>query len=309
MSSELHPSPRRFLRDILIVAGQELADSIRSRRALVVLLLFLGGAAAGSLLSIKFIESIEKGLNAAMGLDASGRTGDVTATVWKNPAFRHTVTEMIGDRDLAESLLNVPPLSLFYCAIAFFFTPMLVALTSSARMTEEIWSGSARFVLFRTTRLAWCLGKYGGQALQLLVAFLLSVPVAWLCGYFRLASFDGAATLLAMLIFTFKAWIYSLSFLGIVSGLSLWCRNPGIATALGLFSLIVFSAVYYTAKHFAGEGWRRSLDLVQLLTPRAHYFDLLRPDLAHAVTATVFIVALSLGYLLLGHLRLSRRDL
>ena len=309
MSPPVTQPGRRLLRDIAVVAWQELADALRSRRAMVVLLLFFLGSVAGTLLSIKFIHTVEKSLSGVLGLEASAGTGGTTATLWKSQWFRHTVTDMVDDKSLAEALLNVPPLSLFFAVIAFLFTPMLVMLTAAPRLAEEIWSGSARFALFRTTRLAWCLGKFAGQALLLLVALLGSVPAAWLCGLFQMTEYPAWATFAAMALFAGKAWLYGLAFLGLATGVSMLFRSPGLATAAGLISLMVITAVFHAARHYAGPGWRRLLDVVQLLTPRAHYYDLLRPDLAHSLTAALYLALLGLGYLMVGYARLARRDL
>ena len=69
-----------------------------------------------------------------LGLANSGGTdptGSVTATLWKSDAFRRMLTHLIGNRELAESLLSVPPLALYYGWLSFAFAPVLVMLTSS----------------------------------------------------------------------------------------------------------------------------------------------------------------------------------
>lgn len=302
------PPAKSFLRDLCIVAGQELAESVRTKRALLLTLLFCGVTVAFTLWFIKMITIVEEQLVNALVLDA-GTTGSTAAALWKSDMFRRGLTDMIGDKDVAASLLEFTPLGLFFGFMSLSLAPWLVALTSSARITEEIWSGSARFVLCRTTRLAWLFGKYLGQALQLLVALMLSIAACWLCGWFRLGSFDGAATFRDMLLLAPKAWIYGLTFLGLVSGISMFCKSPGIANVLGMIGLIVTSAGYHLAHHFAADGWRRILDAVQIVLPRHHYFDLMRPDWAHALPATVFLLALGLGYLLVGYARLARKDL
>ena len=301
-------SKNRFFRDVLIIAGQEMTDSIRSRRALVVIVLFLSITLAMTLLSIKFIHAMEDALSGVLMLDSSEHTGAVTATLWKNNMFRDLIIKITGDRDVALALLQFPPLSLFFMGIVFAITPMLVALTSAARFADEIWSGSIRFVCTRTTRFSWCIGKYFGQSLQILLALLASVPVAWLCGWFRLEGFEGTATLIAMLIFAFKAWIYSMSYLGIIGCISLFCRNPAMANALGVIAVVFFSALYYTHL-WAADGWRRIFDFPQMLTPHYQYFDILRPDAGHVVPAAIFLLVLGLAYLLIGYARLARKDL
>lgn len=298
----------RFVRDICIVAGQELSESVRTKRAILLTVLFCGATVAGTLMFIKLLASVEEQLVGVLGLDA-GAAGGATAALWKSDMFRQTIVHLVGDRDLAQSLLQFTPLGLFYGWLSFAIVPWLVAFTSSSRITEEIWSGSARFVLTRTTRIAWVLGKYVGQALQLLCALLLTVFAAWLTGYLKLESFPGAATFRDMLLFAPKAWIYGLCFLGLVSGISLFCKSPGIANVLGLIGFLLTSGAWHLAHRFAGEGWRRILDVVQIVLPRQHYQDLMRPDWGHALPATIFLVALGLCYLFAGYLWLQRKDL
>jgi hypothetical protein len=298
----------RLLRDAGVVAMNEWQDALRSRRGLVVLLLFLAGAVGGILMAISFIHSIERNLAKALVLEPTDGTGSMTATLWQNQSFRSTVTDLVDDPDLAEALLSAPPLSLFFCGIVFFLTPMLVAMTSSHRLTEDIWSGASRFVLYRTSRLAWCLGKFAGQAGVLLVALMISVPAAWLCGWIRMDDFPVWATLVSMSIFAVKAWIYALSFLGLVSGLSLFVRNPGVATAIGVLGLAALSVVYHVAGHYSGEGWWILLELPRFLTPYAYHVDLLRPDWRHMLPSIITLLTLSLAYLLAGYAHLARRD-
>jgi ABC-type Na+ transport system ATPase subunit NatA len=155
------------------------------------MILFGGFAVIGTSWFIKFLKSVESQLVATLNLDA-GASGGATAALWKSDFFRSMIVHMVGDRDLAESLLQFTPIGLYFGWLSMTFAPWLVAQTSSARVTEEIWSGSARFVLCRTTRLAWVLGKYLGQSLQLLAALALCVAASWLTGRIMLESFDGA---------------------------------------------------------------------------------------------------------------------
>ena len=300
---------KHVLRDVLIVAGQELAESIRTRRAILLLILFCGGTVAGTWAFTSFLRTVEMQLVDALGLDA-GATGGATAALWKSPFFRRVMINMAGHNiALAEALLQFTPLGLFFGWLAMSFGPWLVVLSSSGRMAEEIGSGSARFVLCRTTRLAWAFGKFLGQAAQLLVALLLSGLAAWLTGLARFEAFSGAAVLRDVLLFAPKAWVYGLAFLGLVTAISMCCRSPGVANTLGVAAFLAITAIYHAARHYAGDGWRRIFDAVQVMLPNGHYFDLMRPDWDHALPAALFLLALGLGYLFLGYARLMHQDL
>ena len=299
----------RRLHTIGIVARHELQDSIRSRRVIVLLLLYLAGSAVGTAFFIGVLQRIETQLVESLGLATAGATGNVTATLWKSAAFRGILTHLIGDRTLAESLLAIPPLALYYGWLSFAFAPALVMLTASVRVSEEVWSGSVRFVLFRAGRLQWCLGKFAGQAAQIFAALILSAAAAWAVGCLRMHAFDPAANAAAMLVFAVKAWLYSLAFLGLATGISQVCGAPNLALALGFIGLIALSVLTEVSRHFAGAGARRLWDLANLLTPGGHRLDLWWGDAAHVVPAAVFLLALGGAYLLLGYLFFSRRDL
>lgn len=297
------------LHTIWQVARHELADSIRSRRVIVMGLLYFAGSIVATAIFITVLQKLEGQLSTTLGLAASNKTGSVTATLWKSDAFRQMMTALIGDKALAKSLLDIPPLALFYAWLSFAFTPALVMLTSSARISEEIWSGSARFVLFRIPRLHWCFGKFAGQAIQLALALLLSAVGAWFTGFFRMNSFEPLATALAMLLFAGKAWIYSLAFLGVALGISQLCSGPNLAMAMSFLALIVMAILSGISGAFAGDGWRRAWDLLNSLTPSSHQLNLWWGDSAHAIPATVFLLTLCFAYLLAGFARFSRRDL
>ena len=291
------------------VARNELFDSFRSRRVLVVGLLYLAGSAAATLIFIWAVHKVERQLAETMGVAIASGTGSVTATLWKSDGFRHFVIGIAGDKDLAKTLLAIPPLALFYGWLAFAFTPALVMLTASTRVSEEVSSGSVRFVLFRVSRLEWCLGKYAGQAFQLFVALLLSAAAAWVAGLCRMHFFEPAATAQAMLAFACKAWIYGMAFLGVAMAVSQWCAAPNLAMALGFLGWIALASLSGISDHYAGDGWCRIWEVLNALTPGGHRADLWWGDAPHAAPASLYLLALSIAYLLLGYATFSRRDL
>lgn len=292
-----------------IVARNELTDSARSRRVLVLLLLYLVGGMAGTALFISFLQNIEGQLVRSLGLGDPTAAGSVTATLWKSAMFRELLTKLIGDQRLAESLLNVPPLALYYGWLSFAFTPALVMLTAAPRVAEEIATGSARYVMFRAGRAAWCLGKLAGQALQILGALLLSALGAWLVGAVRMKSFEPGATALFMFWFAFKAWLYALPYLGLALGISQMCSSLNTAQAFGFLALVGLAVLNRVAHWQAGDGGRRIWDVLGALTPGSHRAAMWWNDLEHLGPALVFLLALGALYWAVGYWRFSRRDL
>jgi ABC-type transport system involved in multi-copper enzyme maturation permease subunit len=292
-----------------IVACNEVGDSARSRRVIVTVLLYLVGAMAATALFISFLHSIEGQLVRSLGLPVPKGVGGVTATLWKSNMFREMLTNLVGDRALAGSLLAVPPLALFYGWLSVVFTPALVMLTSATRISEEIASGSVRFVMFRAGRGPWCAGKFAGQAVQVLGALLLSAIGAWVVGFFRMKSFEPLPTAQYMVWFAFKAWIYAMPFLGLALAISQFCAAPNLAVVFGFVSLVAVSILSALSAHWAGDGWHRIWDIINILTPGGHRLDLWWNDAAHLLPAAVFLLTLAAAYLLAGYARFARRDL
>lgn len=299
------------LQSTRIVASHELTDSIRSRRAMVLLILYLAGSVAGTLIFVRVLHGIEGEVVKAIGLDPAKSTGSVTTTLWESSAFRSMVTQLIGNAEVAAELLRIPPVALFYGWLSFAFAPLLVILTASTRITEEVWSGSVRFALFRTSRGSWCLGKFIGQAALLLLALLLSAAGAWLVGFLRTDSFAAIPSALYMASFALKAWVYALTFLGLTTGISQFFSSPNLASAMSFIALIVLSTLGGISSYLADANTAvgRIWDLVNRLTPSGHKLDLWRTDPAHVLPAAVFLLAISFAYMLAGQSYFARRDL
>lgn len=300
---------RAFASSVLTVARHEISDAARSRRALVLLVLYLAGAVAATLLFVKVLHEVETQVAKGLGLDGARRAGGVASTLWKSHPMREGLVHLAGDEGLALQLLSIPPLALFFGWLSFTFSPLLVVLTASSRIAEEVWTGAVRFALVRTSRLAWCGGKYAGLALQLLMALLVSACGVWVIGYLRLDAFEPAATGLWMLVFAMKAWLYALAYLGLALGVSQLCAGPNLATSLALLAILVTGALSAMGTHLAGPGLRRLWVLASLLTPGGHKLDLWRGDAAHVVPAALFLVSLGLAYFAAGYAAFSKRDL
>ncbi len=297
------------LRNIGTVAWHELVDSIRSRRAIVLLILYMLGAVAATLVFVKVLHELENMLEKTVGIAEAQKAGGTTSALWKNAQFRDMISHFVGSQEAAARLLTFTPLALFFGWLSFTFMPLLVILMSSARISEEIWSGSVRFVMFRTSRLSWCAGKFLGQALQLLAALLLSALAAWVTGWLRLAFFAPLPNAIDLLVFAFKAWVYGIAFLGLATGVSQAVASPNVATALGFVAMVAVGILSSIASWVQMQPWRTILETLNMLLPGGHQMDLWLTDVAHALPATLFVLCLGAAYALAGYASFARRNL
>ncbi|MDW8343711.1 MAG: ABC transporter permease subunit [Verrucomicrobiae bacterium] len=292
-----------------IVAWNELADSVRSRRVLVIVLLYLACALWGTKLFVDTLRVLESELAQTLGLAEPKKAGGVTASLWQSESFRRTLKKLLGDEELVTHLLGAPPLALFYGWLALTFTPLLVMLTASTRIAEEVASGSARFVMFRTTRSLWCLGKFAGQALQIFGALLISAAGTWVLGLIHMQTFEPLAAMLHMLGYACKAWLYALPFLGVALAVSQWMSSPNLAVVVGLMVMFVMSLVRWIGRFAEGSDTAALWQTVALLTPSAYRHHLWWNDLSRLAPAVLLLGILTTAYLLAGHTRFGRRDL
>jgi ABC-type transport system involved in multi-copper enzyme maturation permease subunit len=131
----------------------------------------------------------------------------------------------------------------------------------------------------------------------------IGAAAAWTVAAARLSGADIPALFPSMLIWGGKAWIYSLSWLGLALGISHLMRSGSKATALGIVMLIVCSAAPLLIKRYAEE-----FSLLAYLFPEAAENSLWRSSLSAVTSASLWLIALGLLYLSAGIAYFLRRD-
>jgi ABC-type transport system involved in multi-copper enzyme maturation permease subunit len=299
----------KSLRDALIVARFDLAESLRSRKVLVFLVLYVAAAVAAAVVFTEVLQSVETELAAQLLVARTDRPGSLTQAVMESDELRRVLGRLVRDRDLAATLVTIPPIALLYGWVALTFGPVFVILTSSDTVAAEIATGSARFALSRTHRDAWALGKLLGQAALLAVGVFLGAAGAYITGFVQLASFPLLETAWWMLRYASTSFFYVFAFLGLAVGVSQLTRSVPWSRALGLLAL---SAVAALSSALARDDIRERspvhVDSLAQLFPASHRLDLWRPDASDFMPAVVVLIALGIGYFALGHVRFVRRD-
>lgn len=299
----------RSLRDALVVAAFDLGESLRSRKVLVFLVLYVAGAVASTYLFTEVLADVEQALAERLLVARTDTPGSLTQAVMESPELHDVLARLVRSDELASALVRIPPVALLYGWVALTFGPIFVVLTSSDAISSEVASGSVRFALFRTDRAAWALGKLLGQAALLAIGVALGGVASWITGWIRLASFAPLDTALYIARYASTSYCFAFAHLGLALGASQLTRSVPWSRALGLLFL---------AGVFAGHGWL-SRDAVRAsspvlagsaraLFPAAHRLDLWRLDAGDVVPAVVMLLALGVTYFAIGHARFARRD-
>jgi hypothetical protein len=116
-------SMRRLL-DAWRIAAFDFAQAARTKKALVLLILYLVGALGATALFIKAVKAIEDALADTLMVAKTAKAGTMTTTLFQSEQFQRMVGGLVGDKSLAQSLFEVPPLALFYGALGLSFVSL-----------------------------------------------------------------------------------------------------------------------------------------------------------------------------------------
>ncbi|MCA9605397.1 MAG: ABC transporter permease subunit [Myxococcales bacterium] len=299
----------RAVRDALVVARFDLGESLRSRKVLVFLALYVAGAIGATVLFTEVLQDVEEQLAEQLLVARTTQPGSLTQAVMESPELLAVLSRLVKDEALARTLLTLPPIALVYHWIALTFAPMFVALTSSDAIAGELATGSIRYALVRTDRSAWATGKLLGQAALLAVGLGLGAVGAWVTGWIQLASFEPTETALWLARYAMTAFLFAFAHLGLVMGVSQLTRSVPWSRALGLIALVTAFGVHgWLSRDSVVEEAPVLVESARQLFPAAHRLDLWRPELADVAPGAVVLVAMGVAFFALGHQRLVRRD-
>lgn len=275
--------------------------AFRSRRAIVTALLFAAVGAGVMYLMIGVYAAIEREVVSVLMLpETDGATGAVTMTLWKSKSFANGVAHFVGNSLVFNDIRTQHPIVLAFAGIVFSAVPMLTLLVSAPTAAGEVRSGSVRYLLLRVTRTEWSLGLFLGEATVLLASMVLMALAAGGVAMGRLSGWAGLSLFPALLVWSVRAWVYALAWLGVCLGASLVAKTPGKATALAMLVMMVLSALSVTAGECA--PW---LDLVR---PQGYFSPMWRGSCAALFEGVVGLLAVAFLYLGLGAAVFARRD-
>jgi len=291
------------------VACYEWFDALRSRRALVVLLLYLAAAVCNMHWSINLLHKLESELATALQLPATEQAGVVSTALWKSKPFQRMMKRMTQNDLVLRDITGKHPVELIYAWFAFFYTPLLVVLVAGNRIAEEIGSGSVRYVIFRTSRASWSIGKFIGQVFMIGLALILSGASAYAVAKIRLAGSGTPDLFLNMVQWSLRAWVYSIPYLGLAMGLSHLTRSSSKATVMGILAITACFVLSILIRHFTTDtGWRAYLPHLGQLLPDGHKMLLWRNAPAPLIAGSATLITLGFCYLFTGYAFFRTRD-
>jgi ABC-type transport system involved in multi-copper enzyme maturation permease subunit len=290
------------------VALAECAGAVRSRRVLVVLVLYLLVSVFCMSSTITILGKMEAELSKVLQLPETHETGVVSATLWKSVPFQNMVQMGLRNDLVYNDIVGRHPVELIYAWFAFLCAPLLAMLVAGNRIADDLKTGAVRYALVRVTRLEWTLGKYCGQVLMVAIALAVSAVGAWLVAVFRLSGVGMFELLPAMFDWGLRAGLYELAWLGLALGVSHVARSGSRASALGFLAIglcVAWPSILKFLSAWIGCGWLEHFDA---LVPSSAVLSLWRRSFAALFTGGVHLLVLGLAYLMLGHAVFRRGD-
>jgi ABC-type transport system involved in multi-copper enzyme maturation permease subunit len=309
------PAPSRtFVRDVALVARFELAESLRSKLLVVMVLLFVGAGALGAWGYTELLGKIEANAAKVTGAPTTRRPGAVVRRFRDMRGYRDLVRMFSRDDAQADYFAAIPPIVLFFGWVTFTFTPWLVLFTSAETIATEVASRSIRYSALRTGRLEFALGKAAGQALIIVGVTALSALMFYLVAWASLDGFEHGATTRGLLAYWPRVVLYTLPFLGWAMLASMLTSSANLARIVSLGGAVVLAIVWGLVKSpprwlKGGPVFESIRDLFGYVTPFGHYGGLIYPPGGELASDVTVCLALTVLYFAAGYAVLRRRDL
>jgi ABC-type transport system involved in multi-copper enzyme maturation permease subunit len=286
-----------LLKDVWLIARFDLVTAIRTKRALLAILVYALGAflTAAALVQIDAkigdrLELVKSMANVSVPLKVEGQADQSTSVV---KALSFLVG---GDEDLVLHLLQIPLVVLGFFWTTLTFLPFLIALVSHDLVNIEVRNRSARFILLRTSRAALLLGKTVSHLLLFLSVTVVSNLV--LCAYAWNASpsFDLWITSRLLLRFWLLTIPYGFCFLALTALVSSLVDGGAASLAANAIALIAISMLSMN-------------DTIGLLSPSFYKLGLWSPRFLDVLGSSAAFLVFGTLFLSGAYARLRGRDL
>lgn len=293
-----------LLRDVWLIGWFDVRESLRSRRALSLVALYLFVSTLSAYAFVRAVQTAESKL-AAIAAEASPDQSALVLGLARSEGYRRILeTLTLGDSKLASYLASLPPMGLFVTLVMLSMIPWLVALTAADQAAADLHFRTVRFVVLRTHRAAFVLGKLLSQVLLVAVVTGAALLPSLGLGAYYLQSFDGLATLAFLSQVVPSLLAYAFAFLGLTSLASQLSGTPGRARAL---TLLLFFLLWLAG--LTSPSSSTVLGLLAYFSPWQLKMRLIAQEWSLRSLAIGQALAFGFAFTALGYLIFRRRDL
>lgn len=282
------------MRDVWLVARFEVLRAIRTWRAIALLVAYAVATGAAARVFVEAVGAMESTLARTLGVPQTDVPGAMLAELVTSDLWREAVTRMTGSRMLADHLITVPPVALFWLWVALLSTPFFAASTSAECVAVDVSTRALRYELLRTGRLELVMGRFAGQVFLALLGTIVSMLTVLGVALALLAHQSPVELLPALGAYLPRALAFSVPFVGLGVAASQLTASPAWARVLTLVG-VTGSWVGYAALRWLAPTWPTTTAILLPLVPQGWIRGLWEPGLGW-VPGAVACLALGVVY-------------
>ena len=294
------------------MARFELAESVRSKLLVVMVLLFVGAGTLGAWGYTEILAKVEENAARALGAPTTKRPGAVVRRLRDSTTYRDMLRFFIRDDGKADYFARMPPMVVFFGWSALTFLPWLVLFTSAESIAGDVSTRAIRFSVLRTARLPFALGKAAGQLVLVVGVTVLAAVSFYIVGWTSIEGFEALDTAAGLLAYLPRILVYLLPFLAWAMCASMLTASANLARIVSLGGGVAFAILGARAearRAVVGPVEASFWELARYLTPFSHHDGLSYPPGGALLSDVAVCLALSAIYFSIGFAVLRRRDL
>jgi ABC-type transport system involved in multi-copper enzyme maturation permease subunit len=289
------------LRETVLIARHDLRHSVRSTKAILLLLIYGSiSVAAGALVvwgTARIQEEVQAQL-AQVGVDAS----EIDLQADAEEAYREVMTVLVGDPEKAAYLTAIPIVVLFFFWGTRNFLPWLIVLMGYDQISGETQNRSIRYLLLRARRGALVAGKILSNLVLLLGLTVLANVFVFVFAALMIEGFDTASASRHLARFWLLTLPLGLAWIAFMSFLSALLKSPRVSLLFGLAMLVGSAVVGWIARI------SDTLSFMQWLVPWHYGGQLLSHRASDQLVGVAGFMAFAVLFSVLSYLTLRWRD-
>jgi hypothetical protein len=296
------------MRDAWLVARFEVLRAIRTWRALALLAIYAVAGAGASWLFVKLLGAMENAMARALQVPVTRTPGAMLSELVRSDNWREAVVGMTGSPQLADHLVTVPPMALFYLWVAVLLTPFFSASASAECVAIDVASRAIRYELLRTGRLELVLGRFGGQLFLTLVGTVVSAVVVFGVAIEFLVGQSVTELAPALAAYLPRAFAFAVPFVAFGVAASLLTASAAWARVLAIGAVAGSWVALGVARWLETTRWPWIADLLLPLLPQGWLRGLWEPGPEWLLSALA-CAGIGASVVAVGFARFARRDL
>ena len=297
------------MRDAAQVARFHVGKAVRTRTLMFMVSIYVIAAAGIAWIFRGIIHELEKNAANLLHVPVTDTPGAMIDTLREQGDLADTLRALVPEPGLLDWALQLPILTVSHFWMALGTLPFLAAAAGAEIISPAIKDRSLRFELVRTGRLELVMGRWGGQAILMMFATLMSILGPWVIGVFFMANQPPVAQASTLLMVTPRLIAWSLPFLGLGVACSQLTANTNGARTLALGSVVGTWILWGTLKtDWLADHVPILADILSPLMPQNYVTGLWGAGNGWMISATI-LTGLGLAFMLAVFPFFQRRNL